>query len=125
VSGQMGSHAGLFDNEAGAREEKSSKKEGAVISRVVLTRRGDLVFPVDVAAQFEDGSEQRQVWDAQAEVATLSFTSESKLKRATVDPDHKVLLDTDVRNNTRGPKLPRLLENGYVASFLDALWPGL
>jgi Peptidase family M1 domain len=125
VSGQSGSHAGLFDNESGTREEKTSKKDAAVLTRVVVTRRGELVFPVDVRAQFEDGSEQHQGWDAQTEVATLTFASNAKLRQATMDPEHKVLLDTDVRNNTRGPKLPRLLENGYVASFLEALWPGL
>ena len=69
--------------------------------RVVVQRKGDGVFPVEVLMVFEDGSEVRQTWNGQGRWKLFVEERPSKLVSAVVDPDRVLLLDLDFTNNSR------------------------
>lgn len=66
---------------------------------VELIRRGGLVFPVEIELRFEDGTIERARWDGAPPTFRLSFQGKSPLVAATVDPDHRVLLDENLFDN--------------------------
>lgn len=66
----------------------------------LVRRRGALHFPVDVALIGADGQEQRVRWTAQEMAASIPYVGTSPLVAAVVDPDHRVLLDDDLSNNS-------------------------
>ena len=69
-------------------------------SEVVVQRRGDGRFPIEVLMVFEDDSEVRHSWDGQARWTAFVEERSSKLDYAVVDPDRKLMLDTHVINNS-------------------------
>jgi hypothetical protein len=70
-------------------------------TEVVVERRGDGVFPVDVLLVFEDGTEVRERWDGRARHTSFVVERGSKLRHAVVDPERKLLLDLDRTNDSR------------------------
>jgi hypothetical protein len=95
------SPAGIFD-ENGKRETRvRGPSESETDGWVLVTRKGALSFPVDVDMFGEDGSVTRVVWDGRLESARLPYSGKSSLAFAVVDPDHKVLLDTDRTNDAK------------------------
>gem|GEM_PF-5479064 len=71
------------------------------ISRVVLTRTGELALSVDVLFHFEDGRVIRKRWDGLKEWVRYEFAETARLDRVVVDPGFKVALDTNLANNSR------------------------
>jgi aminopeptidase N len=69
-------------------------------SEVVLERKGEVKFPVDVALEFGDGSTQRQVWDGQAVSQTLTFDTPAPLSSAALDPDHTFTMEVNATDDS-------------------------
>ncbi len=67
---------------------------------VVLRRRGEFLLPVTVEVVFEDGSRVREHWDGVDRWTRFTYIRNSKIRSAEVDPDHTVLLDRDLFNNS-------------------------
>jgi hypothetical protein len=74
------------------------RKAGAFDTDVVVERRGEIVFPVEVRLEFEGKKSWETTWDGEARWLRLHVDAGPKLVRALVDPREKVLLDSD-RNN--------------------------
>jgi len=70
-------------------------------TEVVVERRGQGVFPVEVLMVFEGGHEQRETWDGVAHWKTFTVDRPAKLNYAAVDPDRVLMLDIDYTNNSR------------------------
>jgi hypothetical protein len=68
---------------------------------VIVHRRGDFVFPVEVEVTFEDGHAERRRWDGRDRWRRFVFAHPAPLRSATVDPDAKIPLDVDLLNNGR------------------------
>ena len=66
---------------------------GTYHSQVVLSRKGEVKFPVDVLVAFGDGATRRQVWDGQAVSQTLTFDTSAPLAYAALDPDKKLVME--------------------------------
>ena len=73
-------------------------------TEVVVQRKGDGVFPVEVLLTFEDGSEIRRSWDGRGRWKLFVEEGPSKLASAWVDPERTLLLDLDFTNNSRSVK---------------------
>ncbi len=67
---------------------------------VTLRRRGDFILPVTVEVVFEDGTRLREHWDGIDRWTRFTYTRPSKILSAEVDPDHTVLFDKDLFNNS-------------------------
>ena len=72
-------------------QESNQEGEGYV-SVVKVRRLGTMKMPVPVKAVFEDGSEQVKKTDRNLALQELSFTSQSRLKEAVLDPEHKLAM---------------------------------
>lgn len=91
--------SGLFDA-AGGRETRSPRHGEEHHGSIAIARKGELALPVDVLLQFADGATQTQVFDGQ--VGTLTFRSSARLVRVVLDPEQKITLDSQPRNNVWG-----------------------
>jgi len=69
-------------------------------SQVVLSRKGEVQFPVEVLVSFADGSTRRQVWDGQAVSQTLTFETAAPLSYTALDPERKWAMELDAVNNS-------------------------
>jgi len=104
----------------------TQRAEGRYRSKVVLVRRGEVKFPVDVLAAFGDDSTQRQMWDGEALSQTLTFDTSAPLAYVALDPDRKFTMETDTVNDslTVQPELAPLLRLGsrwlfWMQAILD------
>jgi Peptidase family M1 domain len=67
---------------------------------VTLHRKGDFVLPVTVEIIFEDGTRKREQWDGIDRWISFTYTGKTKIRSAEIDPDHTVLLDKNLFNNS-------------------------
>jgi Peptidase family M1 domain len=67
---------------------------------VTLHRKGDFIFPVDAAIQFENGEMVRQHWDGRDRWARFTYDRNSTIACAEIDPERQVLLDRNFFNNS-------------------------
>jgi Peptidase family M1 domain len=116
---------GMFDAEGAGRTTRESHEGSQMVTRVLVSRRGELRFPVIVRATYADGSHQDQLWDATSRTARLAFSVPAfrgKPTSVVIDPDHRVLLDTDFRNNIAASSGPRWSERGYEVALGLGVW---
>lgn len=84
-------------------EKKPKEKKGETLyeSNVVLHRKGDFIFPVEVQVKFDNGETVREHWDGQDRWTRFNYLKKAKVVWAELDPDRKILLDRDDFNNSR------------------------
>ena len=84
-------------------ERKASEKSGNEVyeSSVLVHRKGDFVFPVEVEVRFENGEKVRESWDGRDRWVRYTYSKKSKIASVELDPDHKIHLDRDNFNNSR------------------------
>lgn len=80
--------------------EPKDTKHTQYLDTVVLRRRGDFILPVTVEILFEDGTRTREHWDGADRWTRFSYSRTTKIRSAEIDPDHTVLLDRDLFNNS-------------------------
>lgn len=68
------------------------------LSRVIVVRRGDLVFPVQILLVDDAGERFVRDWDGRETHVMLEHRGRP-IVSATVDPERRVLLDQDLLNN--------------------------
>ena len=81
-----------------ARKNKKKPVEYRVVVR--LKREGEAIFPVDVKLTYSDGRVENKQWDGRDRWIKYDFTSKAKLARVEIDPDHKILLDGSLADNS-------------------------
>lgn len=122
--------SGFFDRPNG--REKISPASAATHGHrcvAVVVRRGTLKFPVDIDLIADDGATVTEHWDGEDDAVTLQHVGAKPVVTAVVDPQHKVMLDSDFANNavssTAGRHCWRVLErSAYLVELaLTALMP--
>jgi len=98
-------------------KDKNAKKQIPYLSTIYLHRKGDFVLPVTVEMVFDDGTRIREHWDGADRWKKLSYVRNAQVISAEIDPDHVVLLDTDLFNNSYTTKA-----NGIPARKLATVW---
>jgi len=90
----------LSDDEATKRERQAEQqKTGLFETTVVVRRRGEVYFPVEVAFKFAGKPVERLTWDGRDRTRTFKMVRAEQLEWVDVDPDRKVLLDVNWLNN--------------------------
>ena len=64
-------------------------------SYVLVHRKGDFVFPVDIEIKFDNGDTVREHWDGQERWARYSYQKRAKVESVEIDPGRKILLLRD------------------------------
>lgn len=67
----------------------------------LITRQGELQFPIDIRLEHADGQVVVRRWDGRASELRIAYESASALSSVVVDPDLHVLLDGDLSNNAQ------------------------
>ncbi len=96
---------------------KEKKGETEYVTNVVIHRKEDFVFPVDVVITFDNGDRVREHWDGQDRWIRYTYQKKAKFASVEVDPDHKIFFD---RNNFNNSKLDE--ENGKATRKLNNYW---
>jgi hypothetical protein len=73
-------------------------------NEVLVRRLGSVAVPVVVELEFEDGSTERQTWDAAYRWERIVSVDSRRLRRATVDPERTYVVDANWANNTRAAR---------------------
>ena len=68
-------------------------------SKVIVSREGELKFPVEIAVYFEDGEEIVEYWDGIERYKVFTYERSSRVSSAQIDPERKIWLDVNFLNN--------------------------
>ena len=79
----------------------------------VIGYQGDLVLPVEVRVRFSDGTRQSFTYDPGERTRRYEFPDKTVVS-VEVDPERRLLLDTDPRNNTRLVSPPLFPDFGFL-----------
>jgi Peptidase family M1 domain len=83
------------------KDVKEKRGETVYESRVLLHRKGDFIFPVDIEIRFDNGERLREQWDGRDRWVKFGYQKKAKIVSAEIDPDHGIYLDRDNFNNSR------------------------
>ena len=114
----------LEKTEEKSREKKEAAKEGQskeagqkekiFKNEVVVVRKGELVFPQEILIEFEKGEKILEKWDGKERWKRFVYIKPSKLRSARLDPEEKILLDVNFKNNSFLAKRDRLSPLKYA-----------
>jgi len=93
------------------------KKQIQYRSTVYLHRKGSFILPVTAEIVFSDGSRVREHWNGVDRWIKYTYIRNAKVVSAEIDPDHVVLLDKDLFNNSYSTRA-----NNIPARKLTNLW---
>ena len=91
----------LFPLSEEADSDSTEEKEKHYRSVVRVQRKGEFIIPVDVLMIFADGDSVRERWDGKERWVRYTYERPDKLVSAVVDPDQKLVLDSNFANNSR------------------------
>ncbi|HKW26993.1 MAG TPA: M1 family metallopeptidase [Terriglobales bacterium] len=83
---------------------KAKKGETVYYSTVLIHRKGDFIFPVDVQVKFDNGETVSEHWDGRDRWVRYQYDKKAKVVSAELDPGHQVWLDKDFFNNSYARK---------------------
>jgi hypothetical protein len=99
----------------------NTREGGRFMTRVVVRRYGDGIFPVDLAVTFEDGEQATDHWNGADRWHEFTYSRAARARSAVVDPGHTLLLDTNFTNNSRTSQ-PRAAEAATKWSLHWMIW---
>jgi Peptidase family M1 domain len=84
-------------------DKKAKEKKGETVydSVVMIHRKGDFLFPVEIEIKFDNQDKVREQWDGQDRWVKFRYHKKAKVESVVVDPDHKIQLDRDNFNNSQ------------------------
>jgi hypothetical protein len=98
-------------------KKKDTKDDTVYNSFVWLHRKEDFVMPVEVEIVFDNGEKIREHWDGQSRWTRLGYQRKGKVVSAEIDPDHKILIDRNIFNDSRTDEA-----NGKPAQKITNYW---
>jgi len=110
---EKGTRKGIFNEEPVSEEDTSNAGSGAdsasttsdpdsakiSVSRVIVAREGEVIFPVEVLVKFDNGEEILENWDGKERFKIYKYEQVAKVISAEVDPQRKIWLDRNFLNN--------------------------
>jgi hypothetical protein len=92
---------GLVDENGEKVMMKDSLNKNAIYeSSVIIHRLGEICMPVEVLIKFDNGDEILENWDGKARTREFKYDKPEKIVWAKVDPSNKILIDTNLMNNS-------------------------
>jgi hypothetical protein len=99
--------------------DKKSKKEKTYRNEVLVVRKGELTFPQEIEVIFEKVEKILEKWDGKERWKRYVYLRPYKLKLARLDPERKLLLDTNWINNSKLLKPNKVLSLKYALSLMS------
>ncbi|HEV3036914.1 MAG TPA: M1 family metallopeptidase [Candidatus Angelobacter sp.] len=86
------------------RLDEETGKSGLYRDQVVVSRKGDFIFPATVEIKFSNGEIRREHWDGRERWVRFMYDKAARIESAEIDPDHQVYLDSNFFNNSQTVK---------------------
>jgi hypothetical protein len=83
-------------------KDRSGQSGDGYVTRLLVRRKGEMVFPVAVQARFRDGAVEEQTIVPEARSTAVEFMSRSPLAGATLDPRHEIIEMDRLDNHVGG-----------------------
>ena len=99
------------------KPEPKDNKQAQFRDIVYLHRKGDFILPVTLQITFEDGTKTREFWNGIDRWTSFTYIKNTRIRSAEIDPDHTVLLDRDLFNNSYTTET-----KGLPAGKLTNMW---
>ncbi len=109
---------GLYDESSGKKFLQPENIKDRFRSVIMLSRKGDGIVPVEIRVRFDNGEEILENWDGKDKVFDLVYERKEKVVAATVDPGQKLLLDSNLLNNSFAVKPSAKPALKWAARFL-------
>ncbi|SPE32351.1 hypothetical protein SBA3_1860025 [Candidatus Sulfopaludibacter sp. SbA3] len=93
----------LVTEDDASRTEKERRKKGEKPDyriTIHLKREGEALFPVQMKLTLDNGATEWHNWDGRGRWVKLEYVRKSPAHRVEIDPEHKVLLDTSIADNS-------------------------
>ncbi len=91
---------GIMTDEEKAAYKSDENLDKKYYARVLLKREENMVMPIELLIKFADGNEVLKTWDGKKRYKQFEFYSNSKVVSAEIDPEHKILMDVNLANNS-------------------------
>ncbi len=87
-------------------DQNATEKKGATTyeTQVILHRKGEFIFPVEVEVKFDNGESIRERWDGKDRWVRYVYRKKAKVESVQIDPHYRVTLDRDYLNNSHVTK---------------------
>jgi len=101
-------------------KKRPAAKKGQTLYRstVLVHRKGDFIFPVEVEVKFDNGEALWEHWDGRDRWVRYTYEKKAKIASVEIDPDHKVWLDRNLFNNSRTEKPNRAATRKLASCWL-------
>ncbi len=99
------------------RSRSGRPPEGMYRNTVLIHRKGDFIFPVDVQVKFDNHETVNEHWDGRDRWIRYTYDKPAKVVSAEIDPEHKVWLDRNFFNNSMTEK-----DDTRATRKLNDLW---
>lgn len=93
-------HGALVGGDPPERTEEDSRSDEQLEAVVVVHRAGEMIIPVEVEVEFDDGSTARVLWDGRGRYRVLRWPGR-RVRSASIDPEGRLVLEGRRWNNTR------------------------
>ncbi len=111
--------AGFLDGETVVALDVEKLKPGQA-SKVILHRLGEMILPIEVLVNFENGTAKMEYWDGKARSKEFVYEGEQKIISAIIDPEKKIDMDTNYLNNSMALEPQATGIRKYFVNFLLA-----
>jgi len=91
---------------------------GNYISKATFSRKGEAIMPVDIAITFDNGRTIRKFWNGQGRIKQYKFKGTGQIVKIEIDPERKLLIDTNFLNNSKIEKQKTSATWKYVLKLL-------
>lgn len=112
---------GKVEEKSKRKPKPNDEKNKMYYSEVNIRRLGGFQFPVEVEIKFENGEKVIERWDGKELWKRYTYIKPSKMVYAKVDPELKVPLDINWKNNTKTIKEQIKEEKKATREYLDMM----
>jgi hypothetical protein len=94
---------GICDYEVTSIESVPLKSDSLKMryrTEVMLKRLSEVVMPVDVLIELEDGKKIKEAWDGKERWYNIVRETDSKIQSAVIDPEEKIAFEININNNS-------------------------
>ena len=79
---------------------KQGEGKGSLFETTVeLRRNGGIILPVEILIELDNGEKILKIWDGEDSRYELKLETDARIRSALIDPENKIILDTNVNNN--------------------------
>ncbi len=112
---------GAFDSGKNKNFKTADHSKNNYTSTVLLRRNGEMIMPVEILIEFDDGDKVIKEWDGKSRTHKLTFNGGRKVVSVVIDPYKKNLMDTNILNNSKVLDQEKIGILKYVFKFLFRL----